>query len=107
MTVPILQAASLSALDGLRHAFFTRGGGVSTGVYASLNSGIGSQDAPENVAENRARMAGAMAVAAERLLTCYQVHSPTVVVVDEPWCGDARPRADALVTRVAVIARGI
>jgi YfiH family protein len=107
MTVPILQAASLSALDGLRHAFFTRGGGVSTGVYASLNSGIGSQDAPENVAENRARMAGAMAVAAERLLTCYQVHSPTVVVVDEPWCVDARPRADAMVTRVAEIALGI
>jgi polyphenol oxidase len=64
-----LEAHTLARLAGIRHAFFTRAGGVSTGVYASLNAGIGSNDAPENVATNRARMAGALGVTAERFLT--------------------------------------
>src|SRR5262249_10926816 len=55
----MLQAASLAALPGIRHAFFTRDGGVSDGVYTSLNGGPGSKDAPASVAENRARMAAA------------------------------------------------
>ena len=54
---PKLQAASLAALSGISHAFFTREGGVSEGIYASLNGGIGSNDHPDRVAENRARMA--------------------------------------------------
>jgi YfiH family protein len=107
MAVPTLQAASLAKLDGIRHAFFTRAGGVSSGVYASLNSGIGSQDAPANIAENRARMAAALGVAPERLLTAYQVHSPTVVPVNQPWRGDRRPRADAMVTKTPGLALGI
>ena len=80
----MLQAPSLSRFDRLRHGFFTRSGGVSQGVYASLNGGTGSNDAPEQVAENRARMAAALGVAPERLLTAYQVHSPDVVVAYSP-----------------------
>jgi hypothetical protein len=105
--VPALQAVSLSALDGIRHAFFTRAGGVSSGVYATLNSGIGSQDAAVNVAENRARMAATMGVAPEHLLTAYQMHSPTVMLVERPWSTDERPRADAMVTRLRGVALGI
>ena len=66
-------------LAGIRHAFFTRQGGVSEGIYASLNAGIGSDDDPAKVAENRARMAAALGVGAEYLLTPYQIHSPKVV----------------------------
>ncbi|MGA7485545.1 MAG: laccase domain-containing protein, partial [Xanthobacteraceae bacterium] len=93
----MLQAASLAALDGIRHAFFTREGGVSDGVYTSLNGGPGSDDAPASVAENRARMAAALGVPADRLLTAYQIHSPDVVTVEQPWDPQQRPRADAIV----------
>ncbi len=103
----MLRAASLSALASIRHAFFTRDGGVSNGPYASLNGGSGSDDAPANVAENRARMAAALGVTPERLLTAYQVHSPDVVTIDRPWSVQERPRADAIVTRVAGIAIGV
>jgi YfiH family protein len=100
----MLQAASLSALAGIRHAFFTRAGGVSGGVYATLNGGTGSHDEPANVAENRARMASSLGVAADRFLTAYQTHSPDVVIVDQPWAAQARPRADAIVTRTPGLA---
>jgi len=94
----VLQAGALSALAGIRHAFFTRQGGVSEGIYASLNAGIGSDDDPVKVVENRARMAAALGVGAEFLLTPYQIHSPKAVIVDTPWSVKERPRADALVT---------
>src|SRR5262245_42677709 len=81
----MLQSASLASLPGVRHAFFTRAGGVSTGCYQSLNGGVGSDDVPEHVAENRARMAAAVGVAAQRLITAYQIHSPTVVTAERPW----------------------
>jgi len=103
----MLQAVSLSALAGIRHAFFTRDGGVSDGVYASLNGGPGSDDAPARVAENRSRMAAALGVAPDRLLTAYQIHSPDVVTIDRPWEPQARPRADAIVTRAGGLAIGI
>jgi YfiH family protein len=103
----MLQAASLAALDGIRHAFFTRQGGVSAGVYASLNGGVGSDDAPADVAENRARMAATLGVAPQCLLTAYQIHSPTVVTAERPWEAQARPRADAIVTRVPGLAAGV
>jgi YfiH family protein len=107
MAVPVLTSASLSGLGGIRHAFFTRAGGVSGGVYASLNSGVGSDDAPESVAENRARMASTLRVAPAHLLTAYQVHSPTVVEAKRPWAHAERPRADAIVTKVAALAIGV
>jgi polyphenol oxidase len=100
----MLQSASLAALAGIRHGFFTRTGGVSKGCYESLNAGIGSNDEPAHVAENRARMAAAVGVAPERLVSAYQIHSPAVVIVDAPWDASARPRADAIVTRAARLA---
>jgi YfiH family protein len=103
----MLQARSLAAVAGVRHAFFTREGGVSGGVYASLNAGVGSNDDPAHVAENRARMAGRLAVAPDRLLTAFQIHSAHVVVADAPWPLDARPRADAIVTRMPGLAVGV
>ncbi|RJF63556.1 peptidoglycan editing factor PgeF [Rhodopseudomonas palustris] len=97
----------LAALPGMRHAFFNRDGGVSQGIYAGLNGGIGSNDDPQHVAENRRRMAQTMGVAPERFLTLYQVHSPDVVVVETPWDNAARPKADALVTTIPGIALGV
>jgi len=102
----MLQSVLLS-LPGIRHAFFTREGGVSDGFYASLNAGLGSRDVPERVAENRARMAAALGVASDRLVTAYQVHSPNVVVATEPWSRADAPRADAVVTRVPGLAVGV
>ena len=103
----MLQAAILAPLANIRHAFFTRSGGVSPGVYSSLNGGVGSSDRPENVAENRARMAAILGVAPDRLITAYQIHSPDVVVAEEPWTRETRPRADAIVTRVPRLAIGV
>lgn len=68
----MLQAASLARLPTIRHGFFTREGGVSEGIYASLNGGLGSQDDYGHVGENRRRMAAAVGVAPERFVTCYQ-----------------------------------
>ena len=93
--------------DGIAHAFFTRQGGVSTGVYDSLNGGVGSKDDPACVTENRARMARALGVAPERLLVPYQIHSPDVLYVREPWAPDARPRVDGLVTDQPGVALGV
>jgi purine-nucleoside/S-methyl-5'-thioadenosine phosphorylase / adenosine deaminase len=103
----MLQAQSLSKLPGIRHGFFTRAGGVSEGVYESLNGGVGSEDSPAKVAENRARMATHLGVAPDRFLTCYQIHSPEVVVAETPWPSSERPRADAIVTRMPNLAIGI
>ena len=103
----MLQAQSLSKFPGIRHGFFTRVGGVSEGVYESLNGGVGSEDSPANVAENRARMAKHLGVAPDRFLTCYQIHSPEVVVVETPWPSSERPRADAIVTRTLNLAIGV
>jgi YfiH family protein len=103
----MLQAQSLSNLPGIRHGFFTRGGGVSEGLYESLNGGVGSEDSPAKVAENRARMAARLGVTPERFLTAYQIHSPEVVVAETPWPSSERPRADAIVTRAPGLAIGI
>jgi YfiH family protein len=95
----MLASSLLSATPGLRHAFFTREGGVSGGLYASLNGGLGSNDDPARIAENRRRMAEQMGVAADRLISAHQIHSPDVVVASHPWQDGVRPRADAIVTR--------
>jgi polyphenol oxidase len=103
----MLQARVLGGLKGVRHAFFTRHGGVSEGVYASFNGGPGSSDAPARVVENRARMAAALGVEPDWLLTAYQIHSPDAVIVERPWAPQARPRADAIVTRAGGLAIGV
>jgi YfiH family protein len=95
------------ARPGVAHGFFTREGGVSGGLYASLNCGFGSGDAPENVAENRARAMRGLDVAPDALVTCYQVHSPSVVEVQAPWRREEAPRADAMVTTRRGLALGI
>ena len=103
----MLQAAALAGLNGIRHAFFTRSGGVSQGVYATLNGGVGSKDKPESVTENRKRMAEALGVRPNHFLSAYQIHSPDVVTVDKPWPHDQRPKADAMVTKTPGIALGV
>jgi polyphenol oxidase len=103
----LIEAPSLTSLPGIRHAFFTREGGVSTGLYASLNGGIGSSDDPARVAENRRRMAQRLGVAGDAFVSLYQVHSAAVVPVERPWSRNERPRADAMVTTGTGVALGI
>ena len=99
--------ASLLDAPGIAHAFFTRQGGVSTGVYASLNGGVGSRDNPADVTENRRRMASALGIAPEHLLVPYQVHSPDAVAVSGPWAAEARPRCDGIATATRGIGLGV
>lgn len=91
ITHPLLERA------GVRHGFFTRIGGVSTGLYAGLNTGMGSSDDPETVAENRRRVAEAMGGTPDDLANCYQIHSSLTRVATGPWAGD-RPEGDAVVS---------
>src|SRR5262245_12781434 len=102
-TVPVIHAESL-ALTGIRHGFFTRQGGVSGGIFTSLNCGLGSGDRPEDIRENRARLAQAVGLDPDHLVTPYQVHGTTTLAVTAPWGADDRPKADALVTRTPGIA---
>ena len=102
-----LDSPLLSAIPGLRHAFFTREGGVSDGIYASLNGGLGSSDDPARVVENRRRMAEQMGVSPAHFLNLHQVHSPDAVIAAGPWQGPARPKADAIVTSTAGLAIGV
>jgi hypothetical protein len=101
----ILSSPLLAAQAGVRHAFFTRRGGVSQGVYASLNLGPGSNDDPAAVAENRRRAAGHFGVEPALLLTGYQVHSATAMTVEGPW-KDGPPHGDAIVTATPGLACG-
>lgn len=93
------------AIGGVRHGFFTRAGGVSEGLYASLNCGLGSGDDTDKVATNRGRVASAVDLKA--LVTAYQIHSPNVVEVETPWTREQAPRADAMVTTRPGVALGI
>ena len=95
-----------SVLAGVKHGFFGREGGVSSGIYASLNAGTGSNDDPANVLENRARIAAAFGIDRDHLTGVHQVHSPDAVFIDAPWPGE-RPRADALVTTTPNLAISI
>jgi YfiH family protein len=101
---------SLSALNDftrIRHGFFTREGGVSQGIYASLNCGPGSKDDPAAVQENRSRAMAMLDLPVEALVTLYQAHTADVVVVTEPWPAGQPPTADAMVTNRPGIALGI
>jgi hypothetical protein len=103
----MLASSLLSAIPGIRHAFFTREGGVSGGVYAGLNGGIGSRDDPADVRENRRRMAEKLGVTPENFLSVHQIHSPDAIIATGPWPGPARPKADAMVTTREGIALGV
>jgi hypothetical protein len=103
----MITAAVLERAAGVRHGFFTREGGVSEGLFASLNCGFGSGDDPERVAVNRTRAAEQLGLSGGALLTVYQTHSTDVVVAEEPWPPDQAPRADAIVTRRHGLALGV
>lgn len=98
MSPPYVTAPRLSALAGIAHGFFGRRGGVSAGIYASLNCGLGSKDDPAAVAHNRARIGASLGVGADHLLTAYQVHSARAAHAAGPWGEEPRPEVDALVT---------
>jgi len=100
-----LAAACLSDLPGIAHGFFTRHGGVSQGIYASLNCGQGSKDDPDAVRENRARVGALLHTAS--LVTAHQVHSATAVIAEQAWDAQQRPRADAIVTARRGLALGV
>lgn len=102
-----LASPLLAGLSGVSHAFFTRRGGVSAGLYASLNGGLGSADERAHVVENRARMAAWFGLQPDRLIGVWQVHSPTAVAVRGVWPGAERPQADAMVTATPGLALGI
>ncbi|MGL5446272.1 MAG: peptidoglycan editing factor PgeF [Rhabdaerophilum sp.] len=104
MPDPVLSPALTKA--GIRHAFFTRSGGVSEGIYTGLNGGLGSDDNPAHVAENRRRMAEWLGVAPEHFLSLYQVHSPDALHVTSPWPGE-RPKADGMVTSTSGVALAV
>ncbi|HEX2134512.1 MAG TPA: peptidoglycan editing factor PgeF [Microvirga sp.] len=101
-----VEAPELAACPGIRHAFFTRQGGVSEGVYATLNGGLGSSDDRERVLENRRRMAVLLGVAPEALVSVHQVHSPEAVPVAGSWTGE-RPKADGMATRIPGVALAV
>lgn len=94
---PVLRSRLLAAVAGVDHAFFTRRGGVSRGLYDSLNVGLGSGDDPEAVRENRRRAAMTLGAGPDALATCFQVHSATVKVAESAWGAD-RPQGDGVVT---------
>jgi YfiH family protein len=91
----------------VRHGFFTRRGGVSEGVYASLNCGFGSGDDPAKVLRNRTIAADAIGLNEDRLVTCHQIHSATVLTVEEPWRRENAPRADGMATDRPRVALGV
>jgi purine-nucleoside/S-methyl-5'-thioadenosine phosphorylase / adenosine deaminase len=102
--LPVLHSAALSALPHIRHGFFTRQGGVSRGIYATLNTGFGSGDAREAVAENRARCTRALGAA--HLVTLYQVHSAIAVDVEKPFSAETVPEADGMASTARGLALG-
>ena len=99
-TPPHIQSENLSSIERVKHGFFGRQGGVSTGIYASLNIGLGSDDTAQNIRDNRDLIRDAMN--AKDLLSCFQVHSAKLVTVTEPW--RTRPQADGMVTKVPGLA---
>jgi YfiH family protein len=106
ITLPAL-AEFPGADPGIRHAFFTRQGGVSGGVFASLNCGFGSRDAPDNVEQNRAIAAARLGLSADRLVSCHQIHGTSAITVEDTWRREETPRADGMVTAVPGIALGV
>lgn len=105
MTLTPLTAVHLQA-PNIEHGFFTRRGGVSSGLYESLNVGKSSLDQPDKVAENRLRVASYFGLQSSSLATPWQTHSSDVIIIDRPFEGE-RPKADAVVTSTKNIAIGV
>lgn len=103
----MIESAALGSLNGITHGFFTRLGGVSTGLYASLNCGLGSKDDPEAVRANREWATERIGAEPGRLATLYQAHTALAVATETPWERPHAPKADALVTTRQGLALGI
>jgi YfiH family protein len=103
----MIESAALGSLDSISHGFFTREGGVSSGLYTSLNCGLGSKDQPESVRENRGRVTERLGAERSQLATLYQAHTPLAVVVEVPWERPHAPKADAMVTNRPGLALGV
>jgi polyphenol oxidase len=103
----MITSGVLGSDPGVHHAFFTRCGGVSEGLFGSVNCGFGSGDLPQRVACNRELAMSRLGLSADRLVTCRQVHSITVTTVEQPWRREEAPCADGLVTMVPGIALGV
>ncbi|MCQ0987687.1 peptidoglycan editing factor PgeF [Jiella marina] len=101
----VIRAAELSH-ERISHAFFSRRGGVSEGLYAGLNVGVGSRDDPDRVTENRARALATLGLPADRLATPWQIHSAEAIVVDAPFSGE-RPKVDGIVSCTPGLAIGV
>lgn len=103
-----VKSKALQALEGsgIAHGYFTKNGGVSHGLYATLNAGLGSKDVPELVLENKRRIAAHLGVEADHLTNCYQIHSADAVIVSKPYDGD-NPKADGMATNQRGIALGV
>ncbi len=97
----------LDRAGGVRHAFFSRRGGVSEGIYASLNCAPGSGDDRLKVERNRARAMEMLGLSGDQLVTACQVHSDRVAVVEGPWADGASSRFDGLVTARKGVALGV
>ena len=106
-SLAVVSAPPLDGLSGIRYGFFGSRGGVSTGIYASLNGGQGSGDEPGAVRENRRRAAGDLGVAETALVSAFQCHSDRAIAVAEPWTRETRPRCDAMVTDRSGIGLGV
>ncbi|CAA7623568.1 peptidoglycan editing factor PgeF [Magnetospirillum sp. UT-4] len=103
----MITLSALNEINRIRHGFFTREGGVSDGIYASLNCGPGSDDNPGRVSENRSRAMAMLDLGSDALVTVHQAHTPEVVTVEAPWPEGGRPTADAMVTTRPGLALGI
>lgn len=102
-----IQAPALAAIPNLEHGFFTRRGGCSSGIYASLNCGVGSKDDRACVLANRALVAGHLGATPEHLLTCHQSHTALAIAVSEPWADGSAPKVDGIVTRTPGLAMAV
>jgi YfiH family protein len=103
----MMSAPALDGVAGVKHGFFTRKGGVSTGLYESLNCGFSTADARESVQANRDRAVARLGLASDRLAAVQQVHSARAVVIGDDWGQGPLEQADALATRRRGIALGV
>ena len=105
--IPVIRSNKLSMLPDIEHGFFTRQGGISTGIFASLNCGYDSGDKEENIAENRRRVSKRLSISPHSLISAHQVHGSDVVTIEKPWKRNNTPKADGMVTNRKGIALGI
>ena len=102
-----LEAANLTNMPGIRHGFFTRQGGVSQGVYASLNCGLGSGDEASLVLENRRRVARHLGGTSGGVVTLYQEHGTNALEVSDTFARDMLPHADAVISKTPGLVIGV